>query len=205
MAKPITFANSQPDLPGSDFAQSLQHLRLKRLFAANGNEQAAKPHPEPDRSMVAKEQPYPSPRPPASVGAEVDTAAFNARWQAEHRRVAKPHQKSQPEHGDRNMSDTPKQPNRPVETLREGSLKAAIWRNESENGSYHSVTVARSYRDKEGNLHDTNSLRAKDMLGLSELARRAHHQTHDLDREAFKESRRAQPAQAKTRDTSKGR
>jgi hypothetical protein len=28
-----------------------------------------------------------------------------------------------------------------------------------------------------------------DMLGLSELARRAHHEVHELDRAAFKEQR----------------
>lgn len=88
------------------------------------------------------------------------------------------------------MSDTTK--NRPAETLREGPLKAALWRNESDRGAYHSVTLSRTYKDQEGQLQDTSSFRAKDMLGLSELARRAHHHTHDLDREAFKEQRQAQ-------------
>ena len=91
---------------------------------------------------------------------------------------------------------------RPVENLREGPLKAAIWRNESEKGAYHSVTLARTYKDKNGDLRDTNSFRAKDMLSLSELARRAHHHTSDLDREAFKEQRRndPQPSQQQNRD-----
>ncbi|AZV79062.1 hypothetical protein EBB79_15070 [Parasedimentitalea marina] len=145
MAKPITYANAHPDLPGSDFAQRLQHLRLKRLFAANGNVETAQPHPLPDPSMVAQEQPHPAPNPPASVGADVDAASFNARWQSEHRHAATAHLKSQPKNGDRKMSDNTKQPKRPLEVLREGSLKAAIWRNEAENGSYHSVIVARSY------------------------------------------------------------
>jgi len=86
--------------------------------------------------------------------------------------------------------------NRPAETLHEGSLKAAIWRNESERGAYHSVTLARTYKDQEGNLQDTSSFRAQDMLGLAELARQAHHHTNDLDREAFKEQRQAQEQQA---------
>lgn len=90
--------------------------------------------------------------------------------------------------------------NRPVENLREGPLKAAIWRNEGENGAYHSVTVARTYKDKDGELRDTNSFRAKDMLGLSELTRRAHHHSHDLDREAFKEERRAAQNQDRSQD-----
>lgn len=96
------------------------------------------------------------------------------------------------------MSDD-QEKRRPEETLREGSLKAAIWRNESENGAYHSVTVARTYKDRDGNLQDTQSFRAKDMLGLAELARRAHHNTHELDREAFKERRAQQQEQGRTR------
>lgn len=90
------------------------------------------------------------------------------------------------------MSDDTEDKRRPEEVLREGSLKAAIWRNESEQGAYHSVTVARTYKDREGQLQDTSSFRAKDMLGLAELARRAHHNTHELDREAFKEMRQSQ-------------
>ena len=90
--------------------------------------------------------------------------------------------------------------NRPAETLREGSLKAAIWRNESERGAYHSVTLARTYKDQEGNFQDTSSFRSQDMLGLAELARQAHHHTNDLDREAFKEQRQAQEQQAATQN-----
>ncbi|MEM9698869.1 MAG: hypothetical protein AAF943_08785 [Pseudomonadota bacterium] len=98
------------------------------------------------------------------------------------------------------MSDDTDNTNRPEETLREGPLKAAIWRNEDEHGAYHSVTVARTYKDRDGNLQDTQSFRPKDMLGLSELARQAHHSAHDLDRAAFKERRETQQAQAQTRD-----
>lgn len=95
--------------------------------------------------------------------------------------------------------------NRPAETLREGPLKAAIWRNEGQNGAYHSVTLARTYKDDQGELQDTGSFRAKDMLGLSELARRAHHHTHDLDREAFKEQRRDEQNADRERTQDRGR
>ena len=87
----------------------------------------------------------------------------------------------------------PKQ--RPVDTLREGPLQAAIWRNESENGAYHAVTLSRTYKDKEGNLQNTSNFRPKDMLGLAELSRQAHHRAQDLDREMFKEMRQAQAGQ----------
>lgn len=91
------------------------------------------------------------------------------------------------------------QANRPVETLREGPLKSAIWRNENDNGTYHSVSFSRTYKDQQGNLQDTTSFRPQDMLSLSELARRTHHEAGDLDRELFKEQRRNQQEQSRGR------
>jgi len=41
------------------------------------------------------------------------------------------------------MTNSTKQP--PVKTLRDGTIKAAIWRNESENGPFFAVTFARTY------------------------------------------------------------
>lgn len=95
------------------------------------------------------------------------------------------------------------QPRRPEETVREGPLKAAIWRNEGERGAYHSVTVARTYKDRDGKLQDTQSFRSQDMLGLAELARRAHHHAHDLDKATFKEQRQQQ-AQEQSQTQGKG-
>ncbi|MBO9466725.1 hypothetical protein J7443_15890 [Tropicibacter sp. R15_0] len=205
MAKtPITYANSQPDLPGGDFIQRLRHLRLQRQFAANSNarDEAAKPPPQKDPSMVAQEQPHPLLKPSPHLTSEVDARAFNGRWAAEQHRAATLSNPPQPQKG-QTMSDD--HTNRPTETLREGALKAAIWRNESETGAYHTVTVARTYKDKDGNLQDTSSLRGKDMLSLAELARRTHHDVRDLDREAFKEQRRAQAEPDMTRDSSRDR
>ncbi len=102
------------------------------------------------------------------------------------------------------MSDND-QRSRPAETLREGSLKAAIWRNENHKGTYHSVTLARTYKDRDGNLQDTNSFRSKDMLALSELARRTHHQSQELDRDAFKEQRRTEAQPNRAHDPSRDR
>ena len=195
--QPITYADSCEDLPQSEFAKRLQDLRIARTFgAANSNipskapQQQAHAHLD-ETSMVERENPQPAPRPTPDFAADVDAAIFDARWAAERRR-ARPIPQQQT--GEQIMSDTPKNP--PVETLREGPLKAALWRNESERGAYHSVTLARTYKDREGQLQETSSFRAKDMLGLSELARRAHHHTHDLDRTAFKEQRQAQEAHA---------
>lgn len=201
---PITYADSRADLPVSDFAARLAELRIARTFKARakaleqnnapGRQTPSNPHRQTDPSMVAQEHPYPVLKPSPSLAADVDAAAFNARWEVERRRATQS-QPPQPTKGDRSMTDDTNQPRRPEDTVREGPLKAAIWRNESDKGAYHSVTVARTYKDRDGNLQDTQSFRAKDMLGLSELARRAHHEVHELDRAAFKEQRQEQAQQ----------
>ncbi|MEL6201924.1 MAG: hypothetical protein AAFR39_06145 [Pseudomonadota bacterium] len=186
--EPITYADSRSDLPDNSFARKLADLRIARLFTERSKateqdntpeqsrhasallrETAPHPHHQDDPSMVAQEHPHPVLKPSPSLAADVDAAVFNARWEAEQRRSI-PSQPSQPTEGDKPMSNDTNQPRRPEETVREGPLKAAIWRNESDNGAYHSVTVARTYKDRDGNLQDTQSFRAKDMLGLSELA-----------------------------------
>ena len=81
--------------------------------------------------MVEQDQPRPAPRPNLPFADDVNAASFNDRWEAERYRAAQLNQSTQPK-GNDTMSDDTK--NRPAETLREGSLKAAIWRNESERG-----------------------------------------------------------------------
>jgi len=142
----ITYADSRHDLPVSDFAQRLAELRIARTFAeqsaANDNPKHAAEHRADhidDRSMVEKDRPHPAPRPSPDWAADADAAGFDARWQTEHRRRTQLHS-PHPQKGDQTMSDDQK-PRGPEETLREGPLKAAIWRNEGENGAYHSVTV----------------------------------------------------------------
>lgn len=202
----ITYADSRPDLPVSEFATRLAELRIARTFAARAKatEQdndpariAPHPHRAEDLSMVEQERLRPVLKPSPSLAGDVDAAAFDARWEAERLRATQSYS-PQPQTGERPMSNDTSAPRRPEETLREGPLKAAIWRNEGENGAYHSVTVARTYKDRDGNLQDTQNFRAKDMLGLSELARRAHHEAHERDRAAFKEHRQEQAKQAQS-------
>lgn len=82
---------------------------------------------------------------------------------------------------------------RPEATLRDGSVKASIWRNEGESGAFRSTTFARTYEDRDGNPRDANSFAGTDLLKVSELARQAYNKSRTLDREerraAFKESR----------------
>lgn len=63
---------------------------------------------------------------------------------------------------------------RPVETLRDGAIKAAIWKNESENGAFFAVTFARTYKTGKGDLEDTNSFSGTQLLRLARLADKAY-------------------------------
>lgn len=73
---------------------------------------------------------------------------------------------------------------RPVETLRDGALKAAIWKNESENGDFFAVTFARTYKDGKGDLQDTDSYSGAQLLRLAHLATKAYDRVAKLTREA---------------------
>lgn len=89
---------------------------------------------------------------------------------------------------DRDQSDTDRPaPNKPVDTLRDGSLKASIFRNEGDKGHFYATSFARTYRDADGNPRDTHSFIGTDLLKLSELARAAYTRTHDLRREDSRE------------------
>ena len=211
--EPITFADAQPDLPQSDFAKRLAQLRISRVFAeqnssndnlpGDGFNNAARTRPARDAGSTQDgPAPFPAPRPSFDFVAEIDAAAFEERQDLARRRA-----KSRPttSKGEDSMSnDENDTSNRPQETLREGPLKAAIWRNDGDSGAYHSVTLARTYKDKDGELRDTSSFRSKDLLGLAELARRAHHTANDLDREAFKEHRRTQQKQGQSKSQTHG-
>lgn len=83
------------------------------------------------------------------------------------------------------MTDTPK---RPEDTLRDGSLKATIWRNESENGPYLNTVLSKAYKDQDGNWRETDRLGQNDRLRVSELARAAYHRNAELRREITHEN-----------------
>lgn len=74
----------------------------------------------------------------------------------------------------------------PEHTLRDAHLKASIWRNEGEKGAYYTTTLARTYKDEQGNLRDTHSFSKDDLLKVSELARGAYGHISELQREQSK-------------------
>lgn len=90
----------------------------------------------------------------------------------------------------------------PEDTLRDAHLKASIWRNEGEKGAYYTTTLARTYKDEQGNPRDTHSFSNNDLLRVAELARGAYSRANELkreqsrgrndDREAFHEKRQPQ-------------
>ena len=63
---------------------------------------------------------------------------------------------------------------KPFHTIRDGSLKATIWRNEGEKGSFYSVELTRTYTDHNGKYHNTTSFSGSDILLISYLASKAY-------------------------------
>ena len=69
------------------------------------------------------------------------------------------------------MSKT--QTNTPFEIIRDGAIKATLWENQSENGSYLTITFARTFT-KDNTPQDTNTFLGRDLLVVAELARQAY-------------------------------
>ncbi len=64
-------------------------------------------------------------------------------------------------------------PNSPLKVIRDGAIKATIWRNDGEHGTYLTVTFARTFT-KDDQVEDSNSFKGRDMLVLAEIARQAY-------------------------------
>lgn len=109
---------------------------------------------------------------------------------------------------------SPEPQNRPETVLRDGALKATIWRNDGEKGPFFATTLAKTYEDRNGNLKDTNRFSGSDLLRVSELARQAYGVSRNLQREvardqgprhederlrSFKENRRQERSAAPSR------
>ena len=77
-----------------------------------------------------------------------------------------------------NASKTEKTANRPVQTIRYGSVRAAIWRNVVDNGNasrpLYCVTFSRSYKDGENAWKESASFGTDDLLLLAKAADEAH-------------------------------
>jgi hypothetical protein len=65
------------------------------------------------------------------------------------------------------------QPVKPAHEVRLGSIKAAIWQNQTDNGTRFNVTLARIYKDGE-QWKSTDSFGRDDLLLLSKVIDQAH-------------------------------
>lgn len=65
--------------------------------------------------------------------------------------------------------------NKPVDTLRDGSLKIAIWKNDTEHGvRYSTGGVVRSYKDKSDQWQETRDLSNGELLKAARLLNLAY-------------------------------
>jgi len=86
----------------------------------------------------------------------------------------------------------------PADVLRDGNIKATIWKNERENGPSFSTVFARTWQDEEGGYRDSHSFSGTELLRVSELARGAYTRTIELRQE-----HRVEITREETRSTSK--
>lgn len=70
--------------------------------------------------------------------------------------------------------------NKPAHEIRIGSIKAALWPNETEHGIRYGVTLCRIYRDGD-KWKSTDSFGRDDLLVLAKVADRAHSWIVDKD------------------------
>ena len=78
------------------------------------------------------------------------------------------------------------QSNKPIDTLRDGAIKATIWKNPIKNGAeqgvFYSVDFSRTYRDEAGNYHDSHSFSGTEPLQIARLATVAYDRIAELRR-----------------------
>lgn len=57
---------------------------------------------------------------------------------------------------------------KPISTLRDGAIKAVVWSNLGEKGTFYSVQITRTYKDDQG-YHDTSSFSGSELLRVARL------------------------------------
>lgn len=68
---------------------------------------------------------------------------------------------------------------RPVHVVRFGSVKAAIWLNQTSAGPMYNVTMSRSYKDSEDQWQESSSFGMDDLLPLAKALDDAHSWIHE--------------------------
>ena len=72
------------------------------------------------------------------------------------------------------QAHAPADRNRPVHSVRLRNIRAAIWANESEQGTRYNATFCRLYKDGEGFWRSSDSFGRDDLLLLAKVADLAH-------------------------------
>lgn len=67
-----------------------------------------------------------------------------------------------------------KSKSKPVHEIRLGRVKAAIWANKTDKGTFYNVRFSRLYRDDDGNWCDTQNFGRDDLPLLEKVASRVH-------------------------------
>ena len=67
--------------------------------------------------------------------------------------------------------------NLPLDTFRDGSLKATIWKRETDGKPFYSVELTRSYTSKDGKWRDSSSFVGDELLRIARLAQIAYDET----------------------------
>lgn len=69
--------------------------------------------------------------------------------------------------------------NKPADTIRDGAIKATIWKNTSDNGDFYSVDLSRGYKQGD-DWKETTSLTGTDVLRGARLLERAYDRISQL-------------------------
>ncbi len=62
---------------------------------------------------------------------------------------------------------------KPAATLRDGSVRATLWRKQSDKGVFFNVTLSRTYKDGDS-YKDSNSFSGNELLKVARLAEKAY-------------------------------
>ena len=67
-----------------------------------------------------------------------------------------------------------KETKKPAKTFSLGRVRASVWENSNKEGeAFHNISFERSYKDKDGKWHNTNSYGVKDLFSLIRVAAQA--------------------------------
>ena len=72
--------------------------------------------------------------------------------------------------------------NKPVLTVRDGTLKVTVWAVDGKNNSvFYTSTLTKGYKDQAGEWQDTTNLNTDDLLKVSRLMQKTYDAIKDLE------------------------